>query len=270
MAANDSNRRDSSLFVGSMDKGLRVLAAFERGRPSLSLSEIAKLSGLDKSAAQRFSYTLEVLGYLRKDPVTRRYSLTPKILSLGYEYLQSDSVVRHATPVMEALNSALDETVNLTELDGVDVVYVARFVGSHPVAINVLLGSRMPAFCSAPGRAMLAHMPDDAVAEALAGELPKMTPKTLTDPQAVRGKLAEARQKGYALAAEETYVGDLSIAAPIFDAHGTVAAAVNVAMPLARITPEAAEAKLARRVVEAAAEISAILAAQPTTGERDR
>jgi DNA-binding IclR family transcriptional regulator len=233
------------------------------------LSEIARLAELDKSAAQRFSYTLEVLGYLRKDPVTRRYSLAPKILSLGYEYLQTDSIVRHATPVMESLSRALDETVNLTELDNADVVYVARFVGSHPVTVNVLLGSRMPAFCSAPGRAMLAHLPAASVDAVLAGPLPAMTAKTVTDPAVLRERLAEVRRKGFALAAEETYLGDLSVAAPVFDNLGGVAAAINVAMPLSRITPDRAERDLAPSVVTAAQEISGILAAQPSLSGPD-
>ncbi|HLI14416.1 MAG TPA: IclR family transcriptional regulator C-terminal domain-containing protein [Alphaproteobacteria bacterium] len=252
-------KRPLALFVNSLAKGFRVLDAFEAKRPNLSLGEIAEASGLDKSAAQRFAYTLEALGYLRKDPESRRYSLSPKVLELGYRYLRADSLVARATPFLAEANKRCEETVNLTELDGSEVVYVARFPSWHAVSVDVVLGTRLPAFCTAPGRAMLAFLPEARARDIiLHAERPALTERTVTDPDALMAELARVRRQGWSLADQETFVGDVSTAAPVLDITGQVVAAVNIAVPAARWSAARVRRELTPLVVETAAQISQV------------
>ena len=207
--------RDSPLFVGSLEKGLRVLGAFDETRRSLRLTEIAAATGLDKSAAQRFTHTLFELGYLRKDVKTKHYSLAPKVLELGFTYLRTDALVERAAPYLLEASRRSEETVNLTELDGTEVVYVARVPSRHVISVDVILGTWLPAYCTATGRAILAFLPEDEARDILErSDRIAYTEVTETDLDALMGRLAEARRDGFAVAAEEYYIGDLSIAAP--------------------------------------------------------
>lgn len=249
--------RDSPLFVGSLEKGLRVLSAFDETHRSLRLTEIAVETGLDKSAAQRFTHTLYQLGYLRKDPKTKHYSLAPKVLELGFAYLRTDALVERATPFLMEANRKSEETVNLTELDGTEVVYVARVPSRHVISVDVILGTWLPAYCTAPGRAMLACLPEDeAMALLEASERVGYTPSTITDIGHLMEEIRKAAAEGFAIAAEEHYVGDLSIAAPVLDFSGRPVAAVNIAVPTGRWTVERMRRQLGPIVKRTAEEIS--------------
>src|ERR1700722_15894621 len=118
-------RRDSPLFVNSVSKAFAVLMAFGSERRSMSLPEIAEATGMGKSAAQRFAFTLETLGYLRRDPSSRRYRPAPRMLAPGLRYVQADELVEYALPLLSELNRRCMETVNLSRPDGVDMVCVA-------------------------------------------------------------------------------------------------------------------------------------------------
>lgn len=250
----------SQLFVASLEKGLRVLRAFGGTQRSLSLTELAGRTGLDRSAVQRFSHTLYVLGYLRKDGNTRRYSLAPRTLELGLAYLRLDEVVERATPFLAECNQRCEETVNLTELDGAEVVYVARFPSRHAVSVDVLLGTRLPAYCTAPGRAILSQLPEQkALAIVRASRRTRFTPHTATAMATIMQHIARARRDGYSVANQECFEGDLSVAAPVFNLSGEVVAAVNIAVPLARWTPRALAEKLVPEVVGTARAVSRAL-----------
>ena len=142
--ALDDARR-SSLFVSSFEKGLRVLAAFGRDRPGMGLRELCAATGLDQSSVQRFAHTLHALGFLAKDPGTRKYSLTPRVLDLGFAYLHANALIESATPLLYEANAQCGETMNLTEMLGTEVVYVARAPGRHAISVDVVLGTRLPA-----------------------------------------------------------------------------------------------------------------------------
>ncbi len=249
--------RDSPLFVGSLEKGLRVLGAFDETRRSLRLTEIAAATGLDKSAAQRFTHTLFELGYLRKDVKTKHYSLAPKVLELGFTYLRTDALVERAAPYLLEASRRSEETVNLTELDGTEVVYVARVPSRHVISVDVILGTWLPAYCTATGRAILAFLPEDEARDILErSDRIAYTEVTETDLDALMGRLAEARRDGFAVAAEEYYIGDLSIAAPVFDFSCRPVAAVNMAVPSGRWTVAAVRKRLAGIVLDTARAIS--------------
>lgn len=249
--------RESPLFVGSLEKGLRVFQAFDDSHRALRLTEIAAATGLDKSAAQRFTHTLHELGYLRKDPKTKHYRLAPKVLELGFNYLRTDSLVERAMPYLLEANRRSEETINLLELDGTDVIYVARVPGRHQIAVDVVLGTELPAYCLAGGRAMLAHIPPDQARAIIdASHRVSYTPRTVTDPEALLRMIGEAKKTGYAICVEEYSSGEISIAAAVLDYGRQPVAAVNMAVPSSRWTVQAVEKKLGPIVVETAQAIS--------------
>lgn len=211
----------------------------------LGLSEICDATGFDKSTAQRFTYTLHALGYLSRDEATRKYMLSAKLLEFGLSYLESDDLVGIATPLLQAANRECHETVNLTRLVDTEVTYVARIVGHHPLSVDILLGSRFPAYLTAPGRAMLSCMPEDRVAAILdASKLVKRTPKTLTSKSALMAEIRKARRQGFTIAVEQIYDGEISAAVPVGGVADPQPAAVNVSVPLSRWTESTVRERL--------------------------
>ncbi|MFT4267279.1 MAG: IclR family transcriptional regulator C-terminal domain-containing protein [Xenophilus sp.] len=247
----------SSLFVGSTEKAFQVLHAFDGTRRHLTLADIARVSGLDRSAAQRLVYTLEKIGYLRRIPDTRQYGLTSRVLQLSYNYLRTNELVDKASPYLLDISRTLGETTNLQELDGTDIVFVARFPGVHLVNVDIAVGSRLPAFCTASGTAILARMERERRTEILReSKLTQITPYTETRMEPLLARIERAAERGYALVVNETVMGDISIAAPITDHRGHAVAAINIAVPTTRWTPEEVEARLAQHVQVAATSIS--------------
>ena len=248
---------EDGLFVHSVEKAFRVLDAFGSGRSSMGLSEIASAAGLDRSAAQRFAHTLERLGYLRKDPRTRHYALSVRTLDLGYRYIRSSALVDRALPYLLDLSRATEEAVSLTVLDGTEIVYVSRLLSRHMLHTNVNVGSRLPAYCTAPGIAMLAAMPRKAARAVLdASDRRAYTPHTVTALSALLARLDMTAERGFALACQEIYPGDVSIAAAVIGPEGEPVAAVNVAVSLSRLQPEAAVERFAPLVMTVAAAMS--------------
>lgn len=221
-------------FVSSVDKAFQILRAFESRARSLSLTEIAEITGLDKSSVQRFTYTLAALGYLRKDREARRYTISPKIMSLGMIYLRTDPLVARARHMLYEANKSLDATLNMTELDGTEVIYVVRYPGRQVVTVDVVLGMRRPAYCTASGRAILATLPDDEAIDILRrSNLVAYTEHTKTTIKAIMAEIRKARTQGFAITEQETSIGDISIAAPVRRADGSSTAAVNVSVSTA-------------------------------------
>jgi len=230
-----SHDKENGLFVASVEKAFRVLDTISEAKTELGLSEIAARTGIGKSAAQRFLYTLHALGYLNQDNASRGYRLSSKLLALSGACVSADILKKKAHPILEEANRRCEETINLTILDGTDVVYILRFPSKHVVSVNLPVGIRLPAYCTAPGRVLLAHLDRAKIDLALAkSDRVKHTDLTETDPCRLHEILAQVRRQGYALSNQEAFVGDISVAAPIFDDQGNAAAAVNVAVPFPR------------------------------------
>jgi DNA-binding IclR family transcriptional regulator len=247
----------SSLFVASTEKAFQVLHAFDGPHRQMTLTDIARAAGLDRSAAQRAVYTLEVLGYLRRVPMTRNYRLTSKVLQFSYSYLRANELIERASPYLLDISRSLGETTNLHELHNHEIVFLARFPGKHLVNIDIVVGSRLPAYFTASGTAILSRLPKDEQATILANtHLAPVTPYTQIDPGVLMARVTKAAEKGYAVIANETVLGDISVAAPILDEHGTAVAAINISVPTTRWTVERAEAELAQQVQVAATSIS--------------
>jgi DNA-binding IclR family transcriptional regulator len=252
-----ARRGSESLLVNSVDKALRVLRAFDGSRRRLNLSQIAEAAQLDLSAAQRFAYTLLQLGYLRKDSASRLYTLSPRTLEFGLHYLQSSELAARAMPYLLHLHQNCGETTNLTLLDGEDIVFVARFPSRNVFNVDVVVGTRLPAFCTAPGLAMLAQLaPGEAEAILRRSDLSAYTAHTVTDLRRILGRLETIRNDGFAVARQEVFLGDISVAAAILDADGRPEGAINLASSTARWTLGQARETYAPMVVAAAASAS--------------
>lgn len=249
--------KDDRLMVRSVEKAFRVLQAFDGTHQSLSLSQISVRTGLDMSAAQRFSHTLTKLGYLVRSEETRRYMLGVKLLEFGFQYTRSNPLIERALPYLLHLSNTVQETVNLTVLDGTDLVFVCRYSSRHVINNDVIVGSRLPAYCTAPGRAILSRMPEDVTTAILKkSDLRSYTPSTTWQLEKLLEKIREAAEKGYSTSFEEYYPGDLSIAAAIVDQNRAPVGAINVAVSASRFTPEEATASFAPLVVSAASAAS--------------
>ena len=255
--AAERARADDPLMVGSVEKAFRVLGVFGKGHAALSLSQIADLAQMDMSAAQRFTHTLLKLGYLRKDATTRRLELSPRTLDLAAHFLGGQTLINTAMPYLMHLSKETEETVNLTLLDGVEIVFVSRFMSRHMLNADVVIGTRMPAFCTAPGRAILSRLPEDeAVAIIDASERVAHTPYTTWRRDALIERLRRARRLGFETQSQEFLLGDASVAAAIVDAVGRPRGAVNVAASCARCTVERIAERFAPLVAAAAHAIS--------------
>ncbi len=258
-ASRDARARHP-LFVGSIAKCFDVLEALNAAGRPVALTELASLARLERSAVQRITHTLATLGYLRQHPRTRAYTIAGRMLDFGHTVLATDPVRATACPYLERLNAATGETVNLMELEGHDIVYVARFPSVHAVSVDLHVGSRLPAFCTAAGRAMLARMPAaDAMALLATAPRKAMTARTVTDLAGLKRVLAEVRRTGYALNDQEAFVGDVSVAVPLADRAGAVVGAINIAVPSPRWSVDDVRRKLAPQVVATARAIGAEL-----------
>jgi PcaR/PcaU/PobR family beta-ketoadipate pathway transcriptional regulator len=247
----------SSLFVGSTEKAFQVLHAFDGPRRHMTLADIARAADLDRSATQRLVYTLETLGYLRRIAGTRNYGLTSKVLQFSHSYLKANELIDKASPYLLEISRNLGETCNLHELDGHEVVFVARFPGQHLINIDIVIGSRLPAYCTASGTAILSALPEEERIDLLKRTpLEPLTPYTVTDADKLLERIRVAAGRGYAVIMNETVMGDISVAAPIIDEHGRAVAAINISVPTTRWTRERAEAELVQHVHVAATSIS--------------
>lgn len=245
--------QDNPLHVLSVEKAFKVLTAFHQAHPKMTLTQLAASTGMDKSSTQRFTHTLTALGYLWKDPETKQFELALKTLELGYHYVISSSLIQLAMPYLLHLSQVTEETVNMTFLDGTDVVFVARFMSRHVLNLDTFVGSRMPAYCSASGIAILSKLPrKDALNILEKSDRRPVTPTTVYKKDDLLKKLTVSANRGYATAFEEFYHGDLSISSPVLNHAGTPVAAVNVSVSRARYSPEEAEAKFASQVVACA------------------
>ena len=247
----------SSLFVGSTEKAFQVLHAFDGPQRHMTLADIARAANLDRSATQRLVYTLETLGYLRRIAGTRNYGLTSKVLQFSHNFLKANDLIDRASPYLLEISRNLGETTNLHELDGHEVVFVARFPGRHLINIDFVIGSRLPAYFTSSGTSILSVLAEEERLDILKRTtLEPLTPFTLTDPDKLLERVRVAATRGYAVVMNESVMGDISVSAPIIDERGRAVAAVNISVPTTRWTRERAEAELVQHVHVAATSIS--------------
>jgi IclR family transcriptional regulator, pca regulon regulatory protein len=221
----------------SVEKALAVLRAFGGERRALTLGDIAAAAGITKSSAQRISNTLQHLGYVRRDVHAKGWVLTPRAVTIGYAYLSGHALIEGATGHLQSLNTATGESVSLSEPDGTQMVYVARFPSQKPFQIHMPIGRALPMFCTAAGRAYLSRLQIEEVNEILdRSSLRALTPTTVTDRKRLLALIQEAREAGFARANQECYRGDLTVGAAVMGPHGRPVAAINISGPTSRWT----------------------------------
>lgn len=252
---------ESPLFNRSLAKAFALLESFDIERRSMNLPELAAITGLSKSAVQRLTYTLQTLGYLKKDPQSKKYSLTPRTLELGMRYTTTSSLIESANPYLLDLNIKCGETVNLSEPEDTSMVFVASFPGRRQISVQLPIGGCFPMYCTAAGRAYLSGRPK-AEADALlhASEIRNYTPATILDRDEIVALVDEARHAGFAFARGEFYRGDINVAAPVFGVEGQAVGAVGISVPVTRWSFEEARQQLAPQVTEVAQAISSLFA----------
>lgn len=228
-SADGSTPAPSGEFVQSLARGFAVIRAFDEHHPQLTLSEVAKRAGLSRATARRFLFTLVRLGYMRTDG--RVFSLTPRVLQLGYAYLSGMRLPEVAEPHLKELSQLVGESTSASVLDGDDVVYIARVHTRRIMTVGINVGTRFPAYATSMGRVLLAFLPSEELTAYLDRvELRPLTPRTITSRTALEAALEQVRERGWATVDQELEAGLRSVAVPIRGRDGTVVAAMNVSM----------------------------------------
>ncbi|WP_288392239.1 IclR family transcriptional regulator C-terminal domain-containing protein [uncultured Herbaspirillum sp.] len=245
-------------FMTSLARGLAVIRAFSDSRRSLTIAQISQKTGIPRAAVRRCLHTLKQLGYADSD--VNNFSLRPKILTLGYSYLSSTPLTVSAQPYLNNISRTLGESCSLAVLDDHEVLYVARSATSRVMSVALNTGSRLPAYCTSLGRAMLAHLPDDQLKAYFDKvKLRALTDKTVVSQKRLRDILAGVRENGYAVIDEELEVGLRSIAVPVRGASGNVLAALNVGAQAARVSVAQMEEEILPVLLRGAQELSVLL-----------
>ncbi len=249
-------------FMASLARGLAVIRAFA-GRPpgGSSIAEISLRTGIPRSAVRRCLHTLAKLGYVAAEG--RRYTLRPKVLSLGAAYASSTTLTMAAQRYLDHVSSTVRESCSLSVLDEGEILYLIRSATSTRImSVDLRPGSRLPAYCTSMGRVLLAHLPPAELRTYLQRtRLVGHTDRTLTSRDRLVQALEAVRKGGYAVVDQELELGLRSIAVPVHDAAGRVVAAMNVGTQAARVPLREMERRFLRPLQAAAAELGLLLRA---------
>jgi len=262
-AVTQKNANDtlaSALYVGSLEKGFRVLAAFSEDFPSLGVTEIAVRTGLDKSAAQRFSNTLHQLGFLEKDQTTRRYRPARRLMELSFTYLRHSALAAVAMPRLIEAGTVYRTTVNLAEWVDTSMIYTIRIPNQQAAYVSTVPGRQVPTFCSSSGLAIMSHLGAGEISSILErSDLIKHTPSTVIEPDKILKVIARTRQQGFAMTNQQLMAREIAISAAVVDFRGRPIAAVQIPVSTTTWKLSDARQKLGPLAVKTAAAISGAL-----------
>ena len=245
-------------FMTSLARGLSVLQAFSDQRRSLTIAQISHRTGIPRASVRRCLHTLMQLGYAEVDG--NNFSLKPKVLSLGYSYLSSTPLTVSAHPYLNQISRSLNESCSLAVLQDDEVLYVGRSAASRIMSVSLTTGSRLPAYCSALGRMLLAHLPPHELDGYLARvPLKAMTERTVVNPERLKDILEGVRRDGYAMVEEELEIGLRSIAVPVRGASGNVLAALNIGAHAARVSNRKMKEEFLPVLLKGAQDLSILL-----------
>jgi IclR family pca regulon transcriptional regulator len=213
----------------SLARGLIVIQAFTQQSPQMTISQLSIKTGLSRAAVRRCLYTLTKLGFAGAED-GQRYALRPRMLSLSHTYTTSSTLSQAAQPILERMSQTYRESFSVATLDGDEIVYIARtHVPSRVMAVDLHIGSRLPAYCTSMGRVLLAYLPPEQLETYLArAVLTPHTTRTITSAEKLRLALRTVRRLGYALVDQELEVGLRSLAVPVYAPNGRVVATVNL------------------------------------------
>jgi DNA-binding IclR family transcriptional regulator len=223
--------------ISSLVKGLRALELLGN-HEALTVTEVARILGMNRAGSHRFLATLRELGYVEKRE-DKKYRLTLKVLELGMKAVNRFEIRQMARPFMQELFAVSNETVNLGWWDGKGIVHLDKIHSQEILRIDVGVGTQTPAYCTGLGKAILAHLPDEELEAYLASvELIPQVPNTITTPDRLREELHATRQRGYSIDNEELAIGLRCVAGPVFEHTGYPAYAMSIAGPAIRLTLE--------------------------------
>jgi IclR family pca regulon transcriptional regulator len=254
---------DGKNLVLSLAKGFRVLEAFTPDRAEPVLADLARAAGLDNATTFRLVNTLVQLGYVERIGATRKFRLTLKCLDLGFNAIARTELRALARPLLRDMVSQAIEAASVGVPDQAEMVYVERVqAGLARLAVDVRIGSRVPAYSTALGHAVLAFLPPARAAQVLkATARERRTPHTITDLDALLARLHQVRAQGFALSDQENVSGLRVLAAPVLDADGTPVAAVSAAAPAFPLSLAAFDEAARGPVIAAASTLSRALSA---------
>jgi len=219
-----------------LDRGLRILEllASDEAKLGMTLTELSLALGMHRSTMFRFLATLRSRGYIDRDPVSDRYRLASRVLTIAGAFLDNLDIRHVARPALQALCDRTHELVHLATLDRGEVVTVERIEGRHPVSLQTGVGARRPVYCTASGKAIIAYLPAETIDILLAQGMEAYTPRTITTLESMHEHLIEVRRLGYAIDDEERIEGVRCAAAPLFGHDGKVLGAISIAATVQR------------------------------------
>jgi len=257
LAAGEEGENDRE-FMTTLAKGLTVLRAFAVERPTMTLSQAAATAGLTRATARRILRTFAALGYVEQNG--RQFSLTPRVLELGFGYLSAQSWIDRAGPILKELSAALQESCSAAILQGTDIVYVARVPTARIMSVALSVGSRLPAFHTSLGRVQLGYLEDAELWRRLMSlRIEPYSTRTITDPQALFERIRSDRAQGFSIVDEELERGLRSIAVPVVDRNGEAIAGINVSTNSTRVTRNHMREHFLPRLQEAARQIASFI-----------
>ena len=247
-------------FMTSLARGLIVIQAFTQQNPQMTISQLSVRTGLSRAAVRRCLYTLTKLGFAGAED-GQRYALRPRMLSLSHTYTTSSALSTAAQPILERMSTTFRESFSVATLDGDEIVYIARtVVPSRVMAVDLHIGSRLPAYCTSMGRVLLAYLPPEQIEQYLArAELTPLTTRTITSAEKLRLALRTVRRLGYALVDQELEVGLRSLAVPVYAPNGRVVATVNLSGNAPRLPVFDMQSNFLAPLRNAASELGAFL-----------
>lgn len=251
--------------INSIDRALSVLELLASDGEAFGVTELSKRLELDKSMIYRLLSTLALRGYVEQDEESRKYRLGLKIVELAGMKLSSVKMLSVARPFLKELVKRTGETVHMGVKVQHEIICLDKEEG--PAILNVKggIGDKYPPHASAIGKAIVAYLPEAETKEIFRKHgMPRYTPKTIVSLSVLKEHLKSVRELGYALNNEETYLGVRSIAAPVRERKGTVAASLGISGPVQRILDENI-GRLARAVIDIADRVSAALGYHPST-----
>jgi IclR family pca regulon transcriptional regulator len=246
-------------FMTSLARGLVVIQAFTQQSPQMTISQLSIKTGLSRAAVRRCLYTLTKLGFAGAEDGSR-YSLRPRMLTLSHTYTTSNTLSSAAQPILERMSATLRESFSVATLDGEDIVYIARTQVNRVMAVDLHIGSRLPAYCTSMGRILLAYLPAEQLEQYLTKvNLVPHTTRTITSVEKLRLALRNIRRNGYAICDQEYEVGLRSLAVPVYSSSGRVVATLNLSGNAPRLSVLEMQNRFLTPLRNAANELSVFL-----------
>ncbi len=243
----------------SLMKTAQIFDTLMAENKPVGVNEFARKLDMPKSTVSRFLSTMEVLGFVRREPGSGKFRLGLKLFELGCRAIEDMDLREIAIPHMAKLRDAINENVLLTVLEGDRITYLEKLESTQAVVTQMNVGATAPAHCVSSGKAMLAHHPELAE-RVLASELTRYSPHTIVNPQSMREELEAIRASGFALNKGEFREDVCGVAAPIFDARSLAVGAISTATPASRMS-EARWEEHIEAVLEVSRAISKVLGA---------